>query len=138
MSPSLRYLIAGCIFLLLLGTVSIGAAPEGFLEGHLKIISHRPVQLADENAATETDAAAASNYSNFPLTILSRGERKEIMRISANEDGYYRAALPPGDYILDAAGRVSRRLRVKAQPFTVVPNRTVRVDITIDTGFASE
>jgi hypothetical protein len=116
----------------------MGAAPEGFLEGHLKIVSHRPVQLADENAATETDAVAASNYSNFPLTILSRGERKEIMRISANEDGYYRAALPPGDYILDAAGRVSRRLRVRAQPFTVVPNRTVRVDITIDTGFASE
>jgi hypothetical protein len=41
-------------------------------------------------------------------------------------------------YILDAEGRVRRRLHVRAQPFTIVPNETIHVDMTIDTGFAAE
>jgi len=69
---------------------------------------------------------------------LSQGERKQIARITANADGSYRAALPPGNYILDVDGRVPKRLRVRAQPFTVVSNETVHIDMTIVTGFGAE
>ena len=134
MSPSLKYLIAACIFLLLVGSASIDATPQGFLEGQLKILSHRPVELADENTATLT----AQNYADYPLIILSRGEKKQIARITADGNGKYRAVLPPGDYILDVEGRMGKRLRVRAQPFTIVPNETVHVDMTITTGFAAE
>ena len=48
------------------------------------------------------------------------------------------AALPAGDYILDVEGRVTKRLRVRAQPFTVVSNETVHIDMTIVTGFGAE
>ena len=48
------------------------------------------------------------------------------------------AALPPGEYIIDVEGRVPKRLHVRAQPFTVVPNETVHVDMTIVTGFGAE
>ena len=34
------------------------------------------------------------------------------------------------DYILDVEGRVARPLHVRAQPFTIVPNKTVHVDMT--------
>ena len=127
------YLIRAWVLLIVAG-ISVKAAPQGFIEGHLKILSNRPVELADENVATLTQR----NYADYPLVILSRGERKQIARISADADGNYRAALPPGDYILDAEGRVPKRLQVRAQQFKVVPNETVHVDMTIITGFAAE
>jgi len=69
---------------------------------------------------------------------LSQGEKEQIARITPNEDGNYHASLLPGDYILDVEGRVARRLRVRAQPFTVVSNEAVHVDMTIVTGFGAE
>ena len=82
--------------------------------------------------------AVGADYANYPLVVLSQGEKKQVVRITADAQGHYRAALPPGDYILDAEGRVRRRLHVRAQPFTILPNGTVHVDITIDAGFAAE
>jgi len=135
MSPSLKYLIAAWTFLVLLGTASsINATPQGFLEGQLKILSHRPVELADENTA----AAAAKNYADYPLIILSRPDKKEITRVTADRDGNYRVALPPGDYILDVQRGESAHFRAKPQPFTVVANETVRVDMAISTGSNAE
>jgi hypothetical protein len=130
MSSCLKYLIAVCVALVVASTASISAAPPGSLEGHLKIVSAKPVQLADENMAPK----AAENYSDYPLLILSRDGRKEIARVTADSDGNYRVALPPGDYILDVQGRRPKgHLRAKPQPFTVVSNQTVRVDMDIDT-----
>jgi hypothetical protein len=131
MSPSFKCPIAVCILLVLSITALINAATQGFLEGHLKVVSLR---LADENRTT----AKAANYADYPLIILSQGEKKQIARITADKDGNYRAALPPGGYILDVEGRVPKRLRVRAQPFTVVSNETVHIDMTIVTGFAAE
>src|SRR5205807_2317182 len=134
MSTSLKYPIAVCIFLVLLGTALINAAPQGFLEGQLKIISRRPVELADENTAPMT----ARNYANYPLIILTRDETKQIARITADKDGNYRVALPSGDYILDVQRGESANLRAKPQPFTVISNATVHVDMTIVTGSSAE
>ena len=131
---SVRYLIGVCSCLVAAGTASVNAAPQGSIEGRLKIVSLRPVKLADENTPTP----AAKNYTDYPLIILSQTERKQIARIAVHADGNYRAALPPGDYILDVEGRVARRLRVRAQPFRIVSNETVHVDMTITTGFGAE
>jgi len=100
------------------------------MQGHLKILSPKPVDLGDENAATVT----AENYADYPLLILSRGGKKEIARITANRNGNYRVELPPGDYVLDVQGRAPGHVRAKPQPFTVVSNQPVRVDMDIDTG----
>jgi hypothetical protein len=138
MFASLKYLSAGCIFLILVGIASISAAPQGLLEGHLKIVSRGPVQLDDEDTAPDSPTKAAGNYSDYPLIVLTQRERKEITRIIADKGGNYRVPLAPGDYILDVEGRVAKRIHVRAQPFTILPNKTVRVDTTIDTGFAAE
>ena len=134
MSTSLKYLIAASIFFLLVGSALINAAPQGFLEGRLKIISRRPVALADENTAPTT----ARNYADYPLIILTGDETKQIARSIADPDGNYRAALPPGAYILDVEGRVPKQLRVRPQPFTVISDATVHVDMTIVTGSSAE
>jgi hypothetical protein len=134
MSTCLKYPIAASIFFVLVGTALITAAPQGFLEGQLKILSRSPVKLADENTA----AVTARNYADYPLIILSRADKKEITRVTADKEGNYRVALPPGDYILDVQRGESAHLRAKPQPFTIVANETVHVDMTIMTGSSAE
>jgi hypothetical protein len=126
----LKNLIAGCIFLVLVGSaISNDALPPGVMEGHLKILSPKAVDLGDENTATVT----AENYADYPLLVLSRDKQKKFARITADTKGNYRAVLPPGDYVLDVQGRPRKHVRWKPQPFTVVSNQTVRVDMAIDT-----
>ena len=59
---------------MLVGSASINAAPPGFVEGHLKVISPKEVELADGNAP----AITAENYAEYPLIILSGDGRKEM------------------------------------------------------------
>ena len=128
MSSFLKYLIAVCIF-----SVVAGAAtePPGFVEGHLKIVSPKEVELADGNAP----AITAENYAGYSLIVLSQDGKKEIARVTADGNGNYRIALPPGDYILDAQGRPPKgHVRAKPQRFTVTSNQIARVDMDIDTG----
>jgi hypothetical protein len=127
MSSFLKCLIAVSIFSVVAG---MAIDPPGFVEGHLKIISPKEVELADGN----TPAITAENYAQYPLIILSQGGKKEIARVTADENGNYRSALPPGDYVLDVQGRARGHFRAKPQPFTVLSNQTVRVDMDIDTG----
>jgi hypothetical protein len=125
---SLNYLIYGCLFLIPIGCVaSDNAVAPGFLEGHLTIRSGNPVDRGDHNAATEM----LENYGEYPLLVLSQHDRKEVARVTADENGHYHAALLPGDYVLEVQGRPRTHLRWKAQSFTVVSNRTVRVDMDI-------
>jgi hypothetical protein len=127
MSMSPRYLaFASGIFLLACGT-PLNAAEQGFLEGHLKIRSPNPVDLGDDNAATVTP----EDYGEYPLLILSQPDRKEVARVTADENGNYRVGLPPGDYVLDVQGRPRTHLRCKPQQFTIVSNQTIRVDMDI-------
>jgi len=126
----LKNLIVGCIVLMFAGSAtSSEALPSGVMEGHLKILSSKPVDIGDENAAP----VAAANYADYPLLILSQDKQKEIARVTADTNGNYRAVLPPGDYVLVAQRRPRRHVSAKPQPFTVVSNQTVRVDMTIGT-----
>jgi hypothetical protein len=126
----LKNLIVGGIVLMLAGNAtSSDALPSGVMEGHLKILSSKPVDLGDENAPTVT----AKNYADYPLIVLSQDGKKEIARVTADENGNYRAVLPPGDYVLVAQRRARTHVSAKPQPFTVVSNQTVRVDVSIDT-----
>ena len=133
MSPFLKYLIGACTFLILVGTGSINAAPQGFLEGQLKIVSPRTVEPSDN---MPRPAVAPETYAEYPLIILSQDGEKQIARIIPDESGHYRVALPPGAYVLDVQDRVAKGVRAKPQPFTVVSNQTVRVDMNILIGLA--
>jgi len=130
MSSFLKYLTAGCISWIVAATASINAAPPGFVEGHLKIVSPKEVELADGSPP----ATSAGNYAEYPLIIRSRDGQKEIARVTADGNGNYHVALPPGDYVLDVQGRAPGHVRAKPQQFTVVSKQTVRVDMDIDTG----
>ena len=129
MTP-LKYLSFACVFLVPASSVPTNAAPSGFVEGHLKIISPREVELADGTPPVIT----AQNYAEYPLIILSEDQKKEIVRLTADANGNYHVALPPGSYVLDVQGRMRGHLRAKPQRFTIVSNETVRVDMDIDTG----
>ena len=130
MSSFPQYLVPACVLLLFAAAVSIDAAPSGFLEGHLKIFSHKEVELAEETQSKAT----TGNYLDYPLIVLSGDGKKEIAHVAADENGNYRVALPPGDYVLDVQDGRRRHVRATPQPFTVSSNQTVHVDMTIDTG----
>lgn len=128
MSMCLRCFARVSVYLLLMASLDAGA--QGFVEGHLKIISSREVELADQTPSEGT----AVNYTDYPLVILSRDGKDQIARITADENGNYRVALPPGDYLLDVQDRRRRHVRATPQTFTVVANQIVHVDMNVDTG----
>ena len=77
----LKNLIVGCIVLMFAGSAtSSDALPSGVMEGHLKILSRKPVDIGDENAA----AVTMGNYADYSLLIFSRDKQKEIARITAD------------------------------------------------------
>jgi len=122
---------AACIFLMLAGNASVKAAPQGFMEGHLKIVVIRAVEPDD------MPQPAPETYAEYPLVILSQNGKREIARLTADKSGNYRVALPPGAYILHVQERAEERIHAihaNPQPFTVVSNQTVRVDMTIFIG----
>src|SRR5438552_4969975 len=124
----LKYLIVGGIFSALAGTESIKAAPQGFMEGHLRIVSLRAVEPSDN---MPRPAVAPETYAEYPLIILSQDGKKEIAQVTPDENGRYRVELPAGAYILDVKDRAAKRIRAKPQPFTVISSQTVRVDMNI-------
>jgi hypothetical protein len=135
MLPFFKYLLGACTFLIPIGSgMSDTAVPPGFLEGHLKIVFLGAAEPSDNMPRS---AVAPEKYSEYPLVILSQEGKKEVARVTANENGNYRVSLPPGAYILDVEGRVAKRLRARPQEFTVSSNETVRVDMSIIIGFRS-
>ena len=132
MSSVLKNLIVATS-LVLAGTAPSKAEQPGYIEGHLKIISLRAVEPSD---AMPRQTVTAEQYAEYPLIVLSQDGQKEIAQVTADGNGNYRAALPPGNYILDVQDRAAKRLRAKPQPFSVVSNQTVRVDMNVVIGFA--
>ena len=120
---------AAGIFLMLACAASIKAAPQGFMEGHLKIVVIRAVE--------PDNIPLPENYAEYPLIILTQEGKREIARLTADKSGNYRVALPPGAYVLHVQERAeerAERFHANPQPFTVVSNQTVRVDMTIFIG----
>jgi hypothetical protein len=134
MSSLPKSLVVSCVFLMLPGTASIKGAPQGFMEGHLRIVSPRAVEPSDNMPRPEV---APETYAQYPLIVLSQDKKKERAHLAADQNGNYRVALPPGAYILDVRDRATKRIHAKPQPFTVAPNQTVRVDMNIVIGFGA-
>jgi hypothetical protein len=127
----LKSLTLACLFLVPIGCFASDNAALGFVEGHLRILAFRDVELSDGTPSKFN----GGNNSEYPLIILSQDGKKEIARVAADGNGAYRVALPPGDYILDVKGRVPKgHVRAKPQRFTVASNQIVHVDMTVDTG----
>jgi hypothetical protein len=127
----LKFLLLGWVFLVSLGCLASDNAAPGFLEGHLRVLAFRDVELAEGTPPK----FSAGNYAEYPLIILSQDGKKQIARVTADGNGNYRLALPPGDYILDVHGRMPKgHVRAKPQRFTVISKQIARVDMDIDTG----
>ena len=111
-------------------TAAGGSAPPGFVEGHLKILAPREVELQDGQAP----AIGPEVYAEYPLIIRSSDGKTEVARVTADANGNFRTALPPGDYVLDVQGRAPGRVRAQPRKFEIVSGQTSRVDLDIDTG----
>jgi hypothetical protein len=127
----LEFQILGCLLLMSIRGLASDQAAPGFLEGRLRILAFKDVELAEGNPPK----FSAGNYGEYPLIILSQDGKKEVARVTADENGNYHSILPPGEYILDVQGRQPKgHVRAKPKRFTVASNQTVHVDMNIDTG----
>ena len=108
------------------------APPTGILEGHLKVLSVKEVDLQDDAKAAAQPAEQP--FSEYPLIVRRRDSGKEIAHVSADARGNYRVALPPGEYMLDIQRQPPKRIRANPKPFTIAADQTARVDMEIDTG----
>ena len=123
--------MGGCLnFILAIAMASAGPAPTGLVEGHVNIVSRPTVELADGTPP----GVSADVYGKYPLIVRSAQGERELARVVPNAQGNFGIALPPGVYLLDVEGRLKKRVRAKPQPFTVITNQTVRVDLNIDLG----
>jgi hypothetical protein len=126
-----EYLLAVCLFSVSVGCWASDNAAPGFLEGSLKILAFKDVELAGESPSK----FSGGNYAEYPLIILSQDGKKEIARVTADENGKYRVTLPPGNYILDVQGRRPKgHVRANPQPFTIASDQVAHLDMYIDTG----
>jgi len=123
-----KYLASVFFIFLVAGTASIEAESQGFMEGHLKIIFGMAVGESDEMPRAE---GAPQSYAKYPLIVLTQEEKKEIARVTVDQSGNYRVALPPGNYVLDVQDRVAKHVPAAPRSFTVVSNQTVHVDMNI-------
>jgi hypothetical protein len=126
----MKLLTTCCAFLAFFATAQVEAAPQGFIEGHVRIV-FRTAAASDDMVEREV---VPESYAAYPLVILTKEGRKEVARLTADAKGNYRAALPPGDYVLDVPDQVAKHILATSQPFTVVSDQTVRVDIKVFSG----
>ena len=127
----LMHLVAVVSLLIPFGGIrAADGVPPGFLEGHLKIVAPKPVEVAEAGAAK----GATVDYASYPLVIFNSAGDKEVARVTADKDGNYRVALPPGEYVLDAKGLAPGHVRATPKRFSVVSNQTVHADFELDTG----
>lgn len=98
----------------------------GFLEGRLKVHVSGGARLADDEPK-----ASSVNYAEYPMAVLRKDNRKEIARVTADESGHYRIALPPGDYLLELKAGAGKRAETRQRPFTVASQQTARVDMEL-------
>lgn len=112
------------------GIRAADGVPPGFLEGHLKIVAPKTVEVAE----AKTDKSATVDYARYPLVVRSRSDDREVAQVTADKDGNYRVSLPPGDYVLDAKGRAPGHVRATPKRFSVASSQTVHADFELDTG----
>ena len=124
-----KYAILSCVFLVATGLLA-DSAPPGYLEGQVKILASSDAELA---GATPSKFSGR-NYAEYPLIVLSESSKQEIVPITVDQNGKYRVALRAGNYLLDVQDRRRKHVRSTPQPFTIISNQTVHVDMTIDTG----
>ena len=126
----MKPLAATWIFLIVADAASVQAAPQGFMEGHLTIVS--PGVVEPDNMPRPQ--ISPQSYSEYHLIVWSQDRKKEIAQITTDANGNYWIALPPGVYILDVERHWGSHVGAKPQEFKVVANETVRVDMNIMPG----
>ena len=106
---------------------ALGDASHGAVEGQLKIAPNAPAQLGDP-----VGALATPDYASFVLLVRSGGDGKQVVQVvTPDKEGKYRAALPPGRYVIELQQRRDAPPRTVPQPFLVSPNTTTRLDVAV-------
>jgi hypothetical protein len=116
-------------FAILLSCAMAASDKPGFVEGHISIGPLTPV----ERAGASPPALSAEDYAALKVTVFKADGKTEVAQLAPDAAGNFRQSLAPGTYVLDMPhGRMTKVNLPKT--VTIVSDRSVRVDIDIDTG----
>ncbi len=75
-------------------------------------------------------------YAAYPIKIFKPDGQTWVADVKVGQDGTYRVALAPNNYVVALAGANIRISRGRDLPktITIASGQTVRLDIAIDTG----
>ncbi len=113
------------ITLLFAACVPLSAPTDSGVEGHVTIGPTCPVVQIDNPCPDKPYQAT--------LTVLTSTSRHKVVQFEADSNGYFRAALSPGEYILHPESPNSMPHAADV-PFSVESHRFTRVDIVYDSG----
>ena len=120
-----------CIFfLLVLASCSFGPREYGILEGRVSIGPLQPAMQEGEEEPTP----APEVYAAREIVVYKKNGTTEFTRLEIGATGLYRGELPVGVYVVDI-----NRIGIDSADnlpleITIQANRTIRLDINIDTG----
>lgn len=105
----------------------------GILEGTIKI---GPICPGETNPPDQACKPTEETFKAWQINVWSADKKTKISQLNPNIDGYYNIELPDGVYILDLENQNPTALGKSGFPtkVTVYAERTVTLDINIDTG----
>lgn len=128
-SKVLRLSLATVMTLAFGASVCTSSPAAGVLEGQLKILPAKGVNLTDEVLPKDEKAPCEG----CPLVILSKDGRNEIAQITTDKEGRFRVGLPAGEYVLELKRNGRVRLRGTPKTFTIVAEQTLHVEMDVET-----
>lgn len=111
-----------------------GVVPQlvqpGILQGHISIGPLTPV----ERVGVPTPTVPADAYAAQQVMVYQSDGQTVVTRITPDANGDYSITLAPGQYVVNIAKQGIQRARDLPATVTVESGKTVRLDISIDTG----
>jgi hypothetical protein len=102
----------------------------GYLEGHVNIGPLVPVARADVPPPTVPPEV----YASRSINIFRSDGATLVLNVKIGPDGNYRVGLAPGTYVVNLARSGIDRADELPQQISIESGKTVRLDISIDTG----
>jgi len=129
----MRLIVPMCVLGLLFAACASTATPEvpvGYLEGRVTIGPLQPV----ERVGVPTPTVPPEVYAARSIDIFQSDGTTLVTNVKINPDGTYRVELEPGTYLVNIARTGIDRAGGLPKTIVIESNRTVRLDIEIDTG----
>jgi hypothetical protein len=107
---------------------------SGVLEGRVTIGPACPVERQPVGAKPESCPAPPGAYADRKVLVFTPNRDSLVASVDVDSTGSYRVELKPGEYLVDVKRSGIETSKDLPRRVQIGAGRTVRVDLSIDTG----